>query len=281
LAVAAAWLMLVAGTCVSLDRAAGLTGSTGSTARLSSGALPPEVAGTVPASQPAAAGMHVSSSVAGSRPPTTAAAPQATQSPGIPVAIDIPLRSTHHPKGVHARVSSNPLNPDGSLFVPADPRAVSWARQDAAPGSARGTTILTSHINFVIDGQTVPGAFADLADYARAAVGQQLSVLLADGRRLKYRIVAGREYHKDELTGHPSLRASLYDQQRSYGRPGQPPTGRLLLVSCGGAFDNSTGEYEDNVFLYALPIVAPASAGPADATGTPSPRSATTAPHGR
>jgi hypothetical protein len=29
----------------------------------------------------------------------------------------------------------------------------------------------------------------------------------------------------------------------------------LLLVSCGGAFDNSTGEYEGNVFLYALPIV--------------------------
>jgi len=25
-------------------------------------------------------------------------------------------------------------------------------------------------------------------------------------------------------------------------------------VSCGGAFDNSTGNYQDNIFLYALPV---------------------------
>ncbi|MFN2518455.1 MAG: class F sortase [Jatrophihabitantaceae bacterium] len=176
------------------------------------------------------------------------------RAPGIPVAIDIPIRSANHPHGVHASVGAHPLNPDGSLFVPADPRAVSWAAQDAPPGSARGTTIFTSHINYVIDGQTVPGAFADLADYATGAIGKQVSVLLADGRRLRYRIVAGREYHKDQLAGDPALRSSLYDQHKSYGRPGQPPTGRLLLVSCGGAFDNSSGEYEDNVFLYALPV---------------------------
>lgn len=232
-----------------------LAGSTSSRASLSSGALPPEVAGSAPASGPTT-GPTVSP------PATTAAVPTPAQTPGVPVAIDIPFRSLHYPDGVHASVSADPLNADGSLFVPADPRAVSWARQDAAPGSAHGTTILTSHINFVIDGTTVAGAFVDLADYAHTDIGKELSVLLADGRRLKYRIVAGREYNKDRLAGDRALRTSLYNQADSFGLPGQPRTGRLLLVSCGGAFDTRTGEYEDNVFVYALPVIARAGAVP-------------------
>ena len=34
---------------------------------------------------------------------------------------------------------------------------------------------------------------------------------------------------------------------------GRPKSGRLLLLSCGGAFDNRTGHYESNIFVYALP----------------------------
>jgi uncharacterized protein YwbE len=173
--------------------------------------------------------------------------------PGVPVELDIPIRTPNHPDGVHARVTSNPLNPDGTLHVPADPKTVSWARQDVAPGSARGTAILTSHINYVINGRLVIGALSDLAWYAKHAIGTTISVRLADGRVLRYRLVAGREYNKSQLAASPGLRAELYDQRRVYG-PADHPSGRLLLVSCGGAFDPYTGEYEDNVFLYALPV---------------------------
>jgi len=168
---------------------------------------------------------------------------------GTPVAVRIPVASTHHRNGLSAAVSAHRLNADGSLFVPTDPRAVSWASQDAAPGSARGTTILVSHVNYVIGGRTVPGAFADLAEYARTAVGRPVFVRLADGRTLRYRIVRGVEYPKEQLAAHPELRRALFDQTSPFGRG----TGRLLLVSCGGAFDPVTGEYADNVFLYALP----------------------------
>jgi hypothetical protein len=176
-----------------------------------------------------------------------------TTKPGVPVAIDIPIATAAHPNGVHAKVTHDDLNPDGTLFVPADPTMVSWAREDAKPGSSRGTAILISHINFVIDGQLVSGALSDLAEYARDAVGKKFTVRLADGRVLTYRIVAGREYSKEQLAADHNLRASLYDQRKVYGPAGQQ-TGRLLLVSCGGAFDAYTGEYEDNVFLYALPV---------------------------
>lgn len=186
----------------------------------------------------------------------SAHADPATARPGVPVAIDIPFASTHYPHGMHARVVAHPLERDGSLFVPDDPHLVSWSQQDAAPGSSRGTVILTSHINFVIRGRTVVGAFADLADYARSAIGRRFVLRLADGRRMRYEVIAGREYSKAQLAADRALRAQLYDQTDSYGRPGTRGTSRLLLVSCGGAFDPDTGEYEDNVFLYALPITA-------------------------
>ena len=137
--------------------------------------------------------------------------------------------------------------------MPADPQVVSWAKEDAAPGSSHGTTILTSHINYVIDGHLVVGALSDLAWYAEHAIGRHIKVKLADGRVLTYHIVAGREYSKQELANNSKLRATLYDQNKVYG-PVRNPSGRLLLVSCGGAFDAYTGEYEDNVFLYALPV---------------------------
>jgi hypothetical protein len=76
---------------------------------------------------------------------------------------------------------------------------------------------------------------------------------MRDHRVFTYRIVAGREYTKEQLAGNPDLRKTLYDQSKVYG-PAGSPSGRLLLVSCGGAFDEFTGEYEDNVFLYALPV---------------------------
>jgi hypothetical protein len=176
-----------------------------------------------------------------------------TVKPGVPVALDISIGSPAHPNGVHAKITSHPLNADDTLFVPSDPETVSWAKQDAAPGATHGTVILTSHINFVINGQLVVGALSDLAWYSQHAIGKQFKLRLADGRRFTYRIVAGREYTKDQLADDPKLRAALYDQSKVYGPPNHP-SGRLLLVSCGGAFDPYTGEYEDNVFLYALPV---------------------------
>jgi hypothetical protein len=192
----------------------------------------------------------------GSRAPVPAGqhhAPQSLLKSGVPVEIDIPIRTPGHPYGVHAKVTSHPLNPDGSLFVPADPQVMSWANQDAKPGSGHGTAILTSHINYVINGRLVLGALSDLAYYAQHSVGKTFHLRLADGRTQTYRIIAGREYSKDQLAGNRKLRAALFDQRKVYGPPGKP-SGRLLLVSCGGAFDAYTGEYEDNVFLYALPV---------------------------
>ncbi|MGN6607014.1 MAG: class F sortase [Jatrophihabitans sp.] len=224
--------------------------ATGGGPRAAAAPLPTDLTGSVPppssTAPPAPDGSITSTSAA------STSAPAPTPAPGVPVAISIPWASANHPHGVHARIGAHDLEPNGALYVPADPRDVSWARQDAMPGAATGTAILTSHIDYVIDGRTVAGAFADLAEYAHDAIGRRFTVTLADGRTLAYRVTAGREYRKDQLAADPSLRRALFDQTSAFG-PASRPSGRLLLVSCGGAFDPDTGSYEDNVFLYALP----------------------------
>lgn len=187
--------------------------------------------------------------------PSTGAATQPTPVPdesGIPVQLMIPFPSAHHPNGVTASITADPLTENGDLFVPPDPRTVSWAQEDAAPGAARGTAILTGHINNMVDGELVHGALADLAEYAITSTGKTFTVVLADGRRLTYEVTAGLQYSKDQLAQQPQLREELYDQTSTFGSG--RGSGRLLLVSCGGAFDNSTGNYEDNVFLFAMPV---------------------------
>ena len=58
------------------------------------------------------------------------------------------------------------------------------------------------------------------------------------------------EVNKDKLG---PRRQELFDQTHSYALPGRSTSSRLLLLSCGGAFDNATGHYESNIFVYALP----------------------------
>jgi len=97
----------------------------------------------------------------------------------------------------------------------------------------------------------VSGAFWDLADYR---TGQVITVVLAGDRRLSYVVAAPPiGVAKDQLG---PRREELFDQTSHFGLPGRPRTGRLLLLSCGGAFSNATGHYASNVFVYALPAAS-------------------------
>lgn len=196
---------------------------------LSSASLPPGL-GPATLSTPAPTTSGASTPI-----PSPTAVPA---KPGVPVSVIV---GDHH---VEAPVSANRLNADGSLYVPPDPRVVSWASQDAAPGTGFGTIILVGHVAY----NGIAGAFSDLADYR---VGQIVTLVLTDGRRMKYEVAAEPiEVNKDKLG---PRRQELFDQTHSYALAGSPQSGRLLLLGCGGVFDNRTGHYESNIFVYALP----------------------------
>lgn len=222
--------LLVAGAVVFVDRE---LGTTGSSERQVAASVPFAAAPWTPAS-----------------PAEAKASPSGD--PGVPVRVTIPMATADHPHGVTAPVSAHPLMASGALFVPPDPRELSWSDADAAPGASHGSAIITGHVNYVVGGRLVLGALSDLAEYGRRGVGQLLTVDLADGRRLRYRIVGGASYSKEELAARPDLRQTLFDQDNAFGAT--QPSGRLVLVSCGGPYDNSTGNYRDNIFVFALPV---------------------------
>ncbi|GAA0708396.1 class F sortase [Dactylosporangium roseum] len=202
--------------------------------------LPPEL---VPDLEPAP----------GSAPgPTRSAAPaRVPDRPGVPVRVTVPAHR------VDARISADPLRPDGGVYVPEDPRRISWSSgtgtyRYSAPGSAQGTAILVGHVEY----RGNKGAFANLSEFEP---GQLVVVELSDGRRLRYSVAAAPiAVSKAQLaadlrvSGQP-LHRKLFDQAGTYGPSDGPRSGRLLLASCGGIFDYRTGHYVDNIFVFALP----------------------------
>ncbi|GAB2485112.1 class F sortase [Jatrophihabitans fulvus] len=125
---------------------------------------------------------------------------------------------------------------DGELEIPQNPKIVGWWSPGARPGSKKGTAVLTSHINY----NGVQGTFARIGAlkpgdtvrvWGRFNARQQ--------RKVSFRVTAVRTYHKTALPYR-----QIFDQKI---------TGRLALVTCGGPFDASTGNYLDNIVVYAVP----------------------------
>jgi hypothetical protein len=120
----------------------------------------------------------------------------------------------------------------GVLGIPSDIERLGWWRDGAAPGAAAGAVLIAGHVDSAASGE---GALFALP---RARRGDRVEVTVASGRTLAYRVESVRRYPKDDLP------ASVYSRR---GRA------RLVVVTCGGRFDEATGHYPDDVVLTAVP----------------------------
>ena len=120
----------------------------------------------------------------------------------------------------------------GAMELPEDTADAGWYRFGSAPG-APGTTVIAAHVDSLVHGL---GAFARLRDIP---VGASVTVTTADGRARVYRVNRVERTPKTEVP-----LDLLFDR-------GGPE--RLVLVTCGGEFNRSTGHYLDNVIVTALP----------------------------
>lgn len=118
---------------------------------------------------------------------------------------------------------------DGSLEVPADAARAGWFSEGVAPG-ATGPAVIAGHV----DSRSGPGVFAHLS---RVAVGARVEVARADGSTAVF-----------EVTGVQQVAKDAFPTQDVYGPVAGP---ELRLITCGGAFDEGTGHYVDNVVVYA------------------------------
>jgi hypothetical protein len=138
---------------------------------------------------------------------------------------------------LNARASVVDVNtlPDGALDVPLDPKVVGWWDGGAKPGAKTGTAILDGHINYA-------GVTGVLATIGTLNPGDQIFIDGLNGKhktRIEFTVTGVRTYNKQALPY-----KEIFDQKS---------IGRLAIVTCGGPFDSSTGNYEDNIVAFAVP----------------------------
>ena len=138
------------------------------------------------------------------------------------------------PGGASAPVRSSGLHPDGSLVIPDDPAVVGWWNGGALAGDALGGVVIAGHVDSARYGL---GVMAEL----RTLRPGQVVELLSDTRRARYQVTARTSLPQAEL-------AARTDAFRQDVAP------RLVLITCGGAFDPARHRYQDNVVVYARPL---------------------------
>jgi sortase (surface protein transpeptidase) len=147
----------------------------------------------------------------------------------LPVLLSIPTLD------VVAQVLPTNVSNAGVVEVPADVSTVGWVVTSSTPGDPRGAAMVVGHR----DGAGgLDGALYDLGQLSR---GDVVTVLNADGITLEYVVVA-----REILS-----RSQFASQAESYSSTGGDP--RLTIVTCGGEYIKSSGGYQSNVVITAVP----------------------------
>jgi hypothetical protein len=165
--------------------------------------------------------------------PTTVPTPGRAQ---VVAAIVSPSRIEIPKLKANAPIVRVGTTPDGELEVPPDPHAVGWWQYGAKPGAATGTAIFAGHVNY-------GGVTGSMAQIGRLNPGDEVDVFgkqnARDRHELKFKVTGVRTYHKTRLPY-----KQIFDQKS---------VGRIAIVTCGGPFDASTGNYRDNIVVFAVP----------------------------
>lgn len=174
----------------------------------------PAAAGDRPAARP-------SVTLASREPVAPAPAARSTTSP--PVGLRIPAL------GVDTTLEQLHVDATGALAAPVAFDRAGWFADGALPGDI-GPAVIAGHV----DSATGPAVFYRLS---QLIPGAEVDVLKADGSRSVF--VTDR-----------TVRAAkdAFPTDAVYG---PTPLAELRLITCGGAFDRTTGHYLDNVIVFA------------------------------
>lgn len=186
--------------------------------------------------------------------PPTPPSPSATQSigtsvPSPPTKAKQPLKplhcSTPAPSGVgqppfqvcipvlrvDASIMQLGLNPDHTIEVPplSRVRDAGWYKYSAEPGNV-GPTVIVGHVD---SAQYGAGVFYRLGTLH---AGDKVIVSRGDGMLATFRVDKVSEVSKRR-----------FPTNSVYGQTSRPT---IRLITCGGKFDRSSGNYVDNIIAY-------------------------------
>ena len=142
-----------------------------------------------------------------------------------PVSVSIPSIEAGSPTLV-----SLGLQPDGSVELPEDYDLAGWYRRGPTPGEL-GPAVIVGHVDSVAEG---PAVFFRLAELQP---GAEILVDRADGTTAVFTVDRIAQYPKD-----------AFPITEVYG---DTDHAALRLITCGGDFDRASGDYRDNIVVYA------------------------------
>ncbi|WP_129338981.1 class F sortase [Cellulomonas endophytica] len=142
-----------------------------------------------------------------------------------------PTRVTVPGAGIDMPVDPMGVDAAGGMEVPSSAGTAGWYRYGTAPGDPAGTTVVVAHVDTVEDGL---GPFARLRDLRP---GDTVTLTGADGTEHRYAVTGTEAVDKTQLP-----------VDELFTREGPR---RLVLITCGGPFDRTTGSYRDNVVVTA------------------------------
>lgn len=145
-----------------------------------------------------------------------------------------PGRATFPDSGVVAEVVPVGVLASGALHIPEDPSQVGWWAAGAMPGQTHGTVVLAGHM----DGRSHGGAMSVLL---QVRGGDTVQLEDRRGGAHEYRILARSTAPRD------SVDPALFTTQGPH---------RLVLITCGGTYDERAGQYTENIVVVAEPVTA-------------------------
>ncbi|MET9659876.1 class F sortase [Streptomyces sp. NPDC006510] len=150
---------------------------------------------------------------------------------GPAMSRSVPKRLSIPAIGVNAPFTDLSIGPTGQLNAPPpnDSNLVGWFKDGATPGE-RGAAIVAGHV----DTMTGPAVFLQL-QYLKP--GSKVDITRADGSVATFEVDSVEQFSK-----------AKFPDDRVYA---DTNSAQLRLITCGGAYDKTSKDYQDNVVAFA------------------------------
>lgn len=149
--------------------------------------------------------------------------------PELPKFIKIPSQS------VTGRVRPLAVTKDNALQAPRNIYDAGWYNASAKPGDsgANGAILIDGHVH----GPTKPGIFSNIKNLKANDV---ITIQRGDDKTFDYKVVKVQDYDSKTLDLGIALASA------------QPGVQGLNLITCGGNFNKSTGQYDKRTIVFAV-----------------------------
>jgi sortase (surface protein transpeptidase) len=161
-------------------------------------------------------------------PVVTATTDSVTPVPAPTAVIDSAMTLSIPSLAITAPVIESGVTESLVLEVPSDPAVLGRWADGARPGDGTGSIVLAGHVNY-------RGQLGVLHTLPTLAVGEE-ALVETPGGMARYVTERVDVYRKQALPYQEIFRFDVPE--------------RLVLITCGGRFDRSTGHYDSNVVAY-------------------------------